>query len=611
MEDITNVHSSQRRDVREPAREGRRFSDRNQLDRTHPGDSNTDGEADATALLQQLSIINSKLEEERLQAITIHPILHDYLKSSTEYLRAVIERNKGWANEEADTHFKKLQESADNVTPSTQRKFYEQMVHIGHDMDRLHSLSGDLAESGDTKFLDLCMSPGGFSGTILENAPGSRAHGISLPVEKGGHPLCIDDKYSDRMSVQWMDITMLSSEMGVDDIPADHPDFSQFTTMRPYEGLQFGLVFCDGNVLRIHERATYRETKEHTRLLTTQLVLAFQRIKKGGTLVCRFHKIERLETARTLHFFTKISKVAVFKPVSIHGARSSFYMIAKDIQIDSPEAIKAVEEWKQQWREATLDAQPGKENVRPNDDDPERVKMATEVVQDFGPRLIQLAEPIWKIQTDALLNKPFNTGRPYRFESENDKVYKKHGQPFNKPHGTTDPRSKLDWRRPAGTETPDIKARPLLSSENDWRRSDAGPQDIKTTPAASAENPNHYVVPQRRRSSVVGKKPDLSRSLDSEDAPRAPLSTAPRHLWGARPFTTTAMNAKGWRSQAPEEKENPPVVPDHPVFAPEKVHACGIGKPGGSLTSNPSMRASNAPPDKPTPGWYEDSHQAD
>lgn len=75
MEDTTNVRSSQRRDGREPAREGQRFSDLNQLDGTHPGDSNTDGEADATALLQQLSIINSKLEEERLQAITIQYVL--------------------------------------------------------------------------------------------------------------------------------------------------------------------------------------------------------------------------------------------------------------------------------------------------------------------------------------------------------------------------------------------------------------------------------------------------------------------------------------------------------------------------------------------------------
>lgn len=71
MEDTTNVRFSQRQDGEEPAREGRRFSDHNQLDGTHPGDSNTDGEADATALLQQLSIINSKLEEERLRAITI------------------------------------------------------------------------------------------------------------------------------------------------------------------------------------------------------------------------------------------------------------------------------------------------------------------------------------------------------------------------------------------------------------------------------------------------------------------------------------------------------------------------------------------------------------
>ncbi|KAF3000330.1 hypothetical protein E8E14_000332 [Neopestalotiopsis sp. 37M] len=526
----------------------------------HP---NTADSVDLASLLEQLDIVNSKLGDERLQAITIHPILHDYLKSNKDYLRATIERNKGWANEEADKHFSILQESADNVTTVVQRKFHEQMHFIGQDMDRLHNLSMNLEASGDAKFLDLCMSPGGFSGTILANAPNSQAYGVSLPVEKGGHPLCIDERYATRIQVHWIDITMLSAEMGVTDIPADHPDISQFSTLRPYEGFEFGLVFCDGNVLRIHKRAEYREIKEGIRLLTSQLVLAFQRLKNGGTLVCRFHKIKRLETAKLLHLFSKMSKISVYKPVSIHGARSSFYMVAKDVQIDSPVATQAVQEWKRQWREATLDIHSSQQKTMLDHNDPERIRAAQDVVENFGPRLIQLAEPIWKIQTDALLNKPFNTGRPYRFE--NEKFNPKPRYTPNSRGTTGDFRNKLDWR----PRNPDPEnAQPI-----------------------STEKTDHYVAPQRRRSSLLGKDSDVSHDSVSGDGTPAP---PPRHLWGAKPHMTTAMDTNSWRSRGSNDMQTSTPTLDRPVFATHRVHAYGIGKPGGNFSSNANAMSSTA-----------------
>ncbi|ETS80436.1 hypothetical protein PFICI_07965 [Pestalotiopsis fici W106-1] len=560
MGQFANVHSPHRGDGQDAAAQMRATE---HLDKTCLLDDNVDRPnaadvVDLATLLEELSIVNSKLGEERLQHITIHPILHDYLKANKGYVRATIERNKGWANEEADKHFMILQESADNVTLGTQRKFHEQMLSIGHDMDKLHNLSTDLEASGDAKFLDLCMSPGGFSGTILANSPNSQAYGVSLPVEKGGHPLCIEEQYTTRIHVDWMDITMLSSEMGITEISADHPEVSRFSTLRPYEGLEFGLVFCDGNVLRTHKRADYREAKEGIRLLTSQLVLAFQRIKKGGTLVCRFHKIERLETAALLYLFNKISKMSVFKPVSIHGARSSFYMIAKDIQTDSPKAAQAVEEWKRQWREATLDLQSGQRKIIPDHNDPDRIKMAKEIVENFGPRLVELAKPIWQIQTDALLNKPFNTGRSYRFE--NEKYNQKSS--FSKPRGAADFRTKQNWR-----------------PRN---------QEPETVQPISSEKANHYVVPHLRRSSLLNKESNVSHDAESGDGP---YGSPPRHLWGAKPHMTMAMDAPNWRSPTSKNMRSPSPAPDRPVLATNRVHAYGIGHPGGNLTSNANGRS--------------------
>lgn len=294
------------------------------------------------------------------------------------------------ASEEGDKHFMMLQEKADNPDPHTQKVFYNQMCQIGEDMDETFNLSNDLELSGNLKVLDLCMAPGGFAGTMLNRAQGSQVCGVSLPVDIGGHPLCIDNWENRDVQVHWLDITMLSTEMGLDNIPPDHPEASKFMTLRPYLGQSFALVFCDGNALRIHDRLAYRERKERHRLLTSQLVLAFQRIQDGGTLVCRFHRIEGIDTAGILELFGAFSSVQVFKPRRIHGARSSFYMIAKDMQPQHLRAVDAVKKWKQEWAEATLDTEEREARPAINNTDPARIEKAKAIVEGFGTALIKL-----------------------------------------------------------------------------------------------------------------------------------------------------------------------------------------------------------------------------
>jgi 23S rRNA U2552 (ribose-2'-O)-methylase RlmE/FtsJ len=281
---------------------------------------------------------------------------------------------------------------ADHADEKLRRTFYWMMNEIAKSMDHHCNFLKELsALPYEPQVLDLCMAPGGFTATTLRHDHRAKVHGISLPVESGGHPMMMPDWVgSKRLAVLWLDITMLSSELGIPNIPPDHPDFSSFSTLRPWYGQQFDLIFCDGAVLRTQDRANYRGKMESTRLLTSQLVLAFQRIKPGGTLICRLHKIEGVDTANLLCVLEKLSSMQVWKPPRAHITRSSFYVIAKGVQPQSPEGIRAINEWKKIWSDATLNTAPTEESHSFDSQDPSRIQDAEEIVRSFGQKLINL-----------------------------------------------------------------------------------------------------------------------------------------------------------------------------------------------------------------------------
>jgi hypothetical protein len=151
---------------------------------------------------------------------------------------------------------------------------------------------------------------------------------------------------------KFMDVTMLVSEFTKDTdrtISKTHPDYDKFDGSRPFVSHKMDIVLCDGMVLRTQERASYRQQNEAIRLSTAQLILGMQRITQGGTLIMLLHKIDSWAAASILYSFSKFSKVQVFKPVKKHNTRSSFYMVAKAVNVESPAASTAVAEWKTQW----------------------------------------------------------------------------------------------------------------------------------------------------------------------------------------------------------------------------------------------------------------------
>ncbi|KAL5354158.1 hypothetical protein ACLOAV_000243 [Pseudogymnoascus australis] len=305
-------------------------------------------------------------------------------------------REKGWQNPRGDDYFKRQRQVADGAKDKMAAGFYRMMQEIGDEMhERTRCLSPQPNSGGNMNILDICMAPGGYTASALKYNPRATAFGISLPPEQGGHEVLLP---RNRSTILFLDVTMLAKEYGLETIPPTHPDPTSFLDERPYFNQTFQLIFCDGQVLRTHERPDYREHYEARRLTVSQLILALQRIRAGGTIVVLLHKIEAWENFQLLYRFSGFSSIQVFKPVKKHSKRSSFYLVASGVHPDSDAAKLAVEEWKQVWRDATFGGENGTGD-RGSTADEDHVRL---VLDQFGSQFAELARPIWEIQEKAL-----------------------------------------------------------------------------------------------------------------------------------------------------------------------------------------------------------------
>ncbi|KAF2967450.1 hypothetical protein GQX73_g6104 [Xylaria multiplex] len=270
---------------------------------------------------------------------------------------------------------------------------------------QIHDATGvfDVRETdgGPFTILDICMAPGAYLHVAMQHNPGAQARAFSLPLEKGGHKVL---RRNLKVDMEFIDITMLGEDMGVDSITISptHPDADEFLHRRFYPEDVFDLAICDGQVLRTHSRAAYRESKEPTRLTMTQLAISLEHMKPGGTMLVLLHKVESWKSVLILRTFCKFSDVKTFKPTKAHATRSSCYMVASNIQPQHEDAVRAVQTWKQLWRAATFATESEFANLAESlEPDVE------EVLGDFGTRLVGLGKEVWDTQARALTKAPF------------------------------------------------------------------------------------------------------------------------------------------------------------------------------------------------------------
>ncbi|KAI0999989.1 hypothetical protein K3495_g8208 [Podosphaera aphanis] len=327
-----------------------------------------------------------------------------FLGNANEYQLLHKLKLLGWSSEKGDEYFKKQRSAADHPKKGLKKVFFSMMRQIGDELHKNTSaLTPDSLGNEGIQVLDICMASGGFSSTVLKVYDNARICGITLPRSQNGYDILLPNWKNDpRLVVYFGDITMLVTEMGGVAIPPGHPDAANFLTDRPFCGKKFDLIFCDGQVLRTHPRPDYREMREPWRLITSQLVLALTRVKTNGTLVMLLHNLDTWETLSLVYTLNKFSSIMLFKPGKCYAKKSSFYVVAKKIQTQGPEINAAIEIWKKEWQVATFGTESEYNEFRRRND-----HLTSDVLRDFGDKVISLAEPIWRIQSSALNKASF------------------------------------------------------------------------------------------------------------------------------------------------------------------------------------------------------------
>ncbi|KAF8595965.1 hypothetical protein BDV93DRAFT_611152 [Ceratobasidium sp. AG-I] len=194
-------------------------------------------------------------------------------------------------------------------------------------------------------FLDLGCCPGGFSAHVLSKWPSARGVGISLPVEHGGHSLAVPTKLRDRLEVHWADVTMFNL--------APHLLHEQWDTSiltpHPIQPRSFDFVMADGHEHPAMPTGNPRAVWNKDRLLLSQLLLALQAIKPGGTLLAKFtlqHSV--LLTRRIIVALSRLSSTPVksIKPTSIYADKKTFYILVQAVNAEKcSELVRTLEDF--------------------------------------------------------------------------------------------------------------------------------------------------------------------------------------------------------------------------------------------------------------------------
>ena len=123
------------------------------------------------------------------------------------------------------------------------------------------------------------------------------------------------------------------------------------------------------------------------------------------------YKIDTWDTVLTLRAFDRFASIALFKPLTAHKARSSFYLVAKNIQPHHKDALMAIQDWTKAWNDATFHALTveGREDAFPGNGNQSTAlgEQVAKVMDEFGERLIMLGEDTWKIQEEAIRKSPW------------------------------------------------------------------------------------------------------------------------------------------------------------------------------------------------------------
>jgi len=304
---------------------------------------------------------------------------------------------QGWSSPEGDKFYQQKRKRVMNTSTQDEWKFFNMYAQIADTMQtQTNAFTISSPDSSPLRALNLCLAPGGYTKKLLDMYPTIQISGITLAPSAGGHEVLVSDP---RLSVEYLDMNLLPLSYGLtpSTLPPTHPNAPRFLLSAPFPSLTYNLVLDDGAVLRSHTRDAHRHDKDHEalRLRLAQLIFGLERLKAGGTFVILLHRIDSFENMVLLRNFEQFAKVEVWKPERYYAQSSSFYLIAKEVQVGHA--------WRCRWWRSGRGCGRGRRfgglGGEGEEVSGERVARALE---GYGERFVQLGGPVWGIQAGGL-----------------------------------------------------------------------------------------------------------------------------------------------------------------------------------------------------------------
>ncbi|KAK7048157.1 FtsJ domain-containing protein [Favolaschia claudopus] len=300
-------------------------------------------------------------------------------------------QNAGQPSEQAYFHYQRKQ--ADAPDSALQKAWLKSMYRVFEEIDNVLFCVPDFTTF---RFLDLGCCPGGFSSYILGKNPTASGVGVSLPEENGGHACLLQEKDLERFELHWADLTLYQlGPVFIDDSSLQDIPFAP----------GFDLVLIDGHPLRC---ATGRPDEnvylQGDRLLVSSLILGLASVAVGGTVVLKLSKPERLITAQLIYLLDVLcADVHTWKPVCMHGTRSTFYVVAKAFRLGC-QATRwpyFIYNLMNLWVQLSYGGPTGRgRQLLATDFDFIVTNETLKTV--YGPRFLQHSEHIWSVQAKCL-----------------------------------------------------------------------------------------------------------------------------------------------------------------------------------------------------------------
>lgn len=124
-------------------------------------------------------------------------------------------------------------------------------------------------------------------------------------------------------------------------------------------------------------------------------------------MILLLHELDDWANVELFYQMSRFSKVMVWKSKKSHCIRSSFYLIAKDVDANCQFARDTLLKWKEIWWQVTFGGINGTGEGSFNVEE----SYVQEVLNQVGDDLIRMGRPVWNIQRRALQRPPWRKVR--------------------------------------------------------------------------------------------------------------------------------------------------------------------------------------------------------